>query len=261
MKETVVFKECASIKLHAELHLPTRQPGETLRPAVVVVHGGGWAKRSGEMSQICKKLNRAGFVAFNITYRLAPEFRHPGQVEDVSSALDWLFSNAERYQIDRQQIAGWGYSAGAHLILMAGLNRPTDTRLAGIVAGGTPADLCRWPHSLLVKSLIGKAYRDAAQEWWDASPVNRVNSSSPPVFLYHGGRDALVEPEQMAVMAAALSKHEVPVETYVSPWLGHISMYLLGVRAQDRAIAFLQRVLARRQLDNTLDSVLPEPSA
>ncbi|MBD2858149.1 alpha/beta hydrolase [Spongiibacter sp. KMU-158] len=239
MKETVVFKQHGDIKLCGDLHLPKRINGE-LRPAVVVVHGGGWAKRAGEMTLICKKLVRAGFVAFNITYRLAPEFRHPSQFDDVNTALDWLFERAGQYGIDPQRISGWGYSAGAHLILLAGLQRAEGSRLSAIVAGGTPADLSRWPNSPLVTGLIGRPMIEAEAEWQAASPLNYVSEHSPAVFLYHGLRDTLVEPEQMHLLADALQEQGARVQTHGSPLFGHIAMYLLGFSAQNQAIKFLQ---------------------
>lgn len=248
MKEQIVFQQHGEQVLSGDLYLPPRRGGESRpRPAVLVVHGGGWARRSGEMTGICKKLRRAGFAAFNITYRLAPEHRHPSQMEDVSAALDWLFANAERYHIDPSNISGWGYSAGAHLILMAGLNRPASSRLTGIVAGGTPADLSLWPHSPLVNGLLGQPLDQAEALWRLASPVNAVTASSPPVFLYHGSRDTLVEPEQMQLMEQALTAAEVEVETHALPWLGHIGTYVLGFSAHRRAIAFLQRQLSAEQ--------------
>lgn len=241
-QQNVIYKTIDTQQLGGDLYIP-RSPG--LKPAVVVVHGGGWANRSGDMERVSKKLANAGFVVFNITYRLAPNDRHPAQVNDVSAALEWLYANAGKYQINPQQISGWGYSAGAHLILMAGLDRQQPPYLSSIVAGGTPADLTKWPNSPLVFKLIGKPMSEAKTAWQNASPVNHVVSNSPPVFLYHGEWDKLVEIEQMKLMAAELAAKGVPVESHTVKFLGHVATYVLAGGAEQQGIKFTQKQLAR----------------
>jgi len=236
LTQNVVYKTIDSQPLAGDMYSPE---STGLRPAVVVVHGGGWTNRSGDMAGISKRLAKAGFVVFNITYRLAPDDRHPAQVEDVSAALEWLYTNAEKYQIDPKRISGWGYSAGAHLILLAGLDRQRPPYLNSIVAGGTPADLTAWPNSPLVLKLIGKPLVDARAEWQEASPVNHVTRQSPPVFLYHGEWDALVEPEQMAMMKAALDAKGVLTTTYTVKFLGHIATYALASEAEQQGVHFI----------------------
>jgi acetyl esterase/lipase len=235
--ENVVYKKIDGQSLSGDMYIPNIAGN---KPAVVVVHGGGWTNRSGKMEGISTKLARAGFVVYNITYRLAPESRHPAQMNDVSDALAWLYQHADKYEIDSTNISGWGYSAGAHLILMAGLDRQDAPQLRSIVAGGTPADLTRWPNSPLVLKLIGEPMAKAKAEWVDASPVNHVTKNSPPVFLYHGQWDTLVEPEQMALMADALKQKDIPVETYTVNFLGHILTYAMAGNAERSGIEFVR---------------------
>jgi acetyl esterase/lipase len=234
--ENVVYKKIDGASLTGDLYIPKTSG---LKPAVVVVHGGGWTRRSGTMDGISTKLAKAGFVVFNITYRLAPESRYPAPVNDVSDAITWLYDHADKYQVDTTHINGWGYSAGAHLILMAGLDTPQSPHLRGIVAGGTPADLTKWPNSPMVRKLIGEAMVNATDAWRDASPVNKVTKNSPAIFLYHGQSDKLVEPEQMALMKEALEKQNVKVETYTVPVLGHLLTYAMAGGAESRGIRFL----------------------
>jgi acetyl esterase/lipase len=235
--ENIVFKEVDASALAGDMYIPDIAGP---KPAVIVVHGGGWTNRSGKMEGISKKLAHDGFVVFNITYRLAPESRYPSQVEDVSDAITWLYQHADEYEIDPLNISGWGYSAGAHLILMAGLDRDKSPQLRSIVAGGTPADLTRWPNSPLVLKLIGEPLANAEETWIEASPVNHVVKNSPPVFLYHGQWDSLVEPEQMALMADALKKQNIPVETYTVNLLGHILTYAIASGAERSGIEFVR---------------------
>lgn len=51
----------------------------------------------------------------SVDYRLAPETRFPGQIEDGYAALKWMYTQAEALGIDRGKIAIGGESAGGGL--------------------------------------------------------------------------------------------------------------------------------------------------
>lgn len=236
VEKNIIFKTIEQEKLTVDIYSPTTKG---LKPAVIVVHGGGWKARSGDMSTICEDLAKAGFVAFNITYRLAPQYLFPKPVDDVKDAVNWVKTNAPKYEVDPTQLSGWGYSAGAHLILMAGLN--PQLGLKAIVAGGTPADLTAWPDSEMVTGLLGVTYKNNPKLWTQASPVNLVETQSPRTFLYHGEWDKLVEVEQMDKMEKALKEKGVPVETLRVNYLGHLAVYFLSQKSINEGIRFLKQ--------------------
>ena len=225
--------------LRGDLHLP--EPGNGPTPAVVVVHGGSWQRRTGDMQAISRKLAAEGIAAFNITYRMAPEYTYPAAVDDVRDAIDWLKRNAASYNIDPGRIGDWGYSAGGQLILRAGLDPRTG--LKAIVSGGTPASFSYWPESPIISRFIGSRYAVDPDTWEDASPVNHVHPDSPAVFLYHGEDDELVEPVQMDFMARALAAQGVPHQAHLVEGRGHIGAYLFNERSEAMAIDYLQRWL------------------
>ena len=112
-----------------------------------------------------------------------------------------------------------------------------------MVAGGTPADLTRWPKSPIVQTFLGTAYRDDRDRWAAASPVTHVTPSSPPFFLYHGGFDRLVEVEQSHALKLRLDKAGVKTELYTVPYHGHVSMFLVNRSALRKGTSFLSRML------------------
>src|SRR5438552_6145385 len=56
-------------------------------PAVVLVHGGGWALGTKQwLARQAQDVAGAGYAAFSINYRLAPAFHYPAPVEDTADA-------------------------------------------------------------------------------------------------------------------------------------------------------------------------------
>ena len=86
-----------------------------LRPAYLQLHGGGFVMGAPEMNDGANRALAAelGCVIASVDYRLAPETRYPGAVEDAYAALRWLHREAEPLGVDRARIAIGGQSAGA----------------------------------------------------------------------------------------------------------------------------------------------------
>ena len=86
-------------------------------PVIVSVHGGAWVYGDKERYQYyCMSLAQHGFAVVNFTYRLAPKFKYPSQLEDTNSVFAWVLDNAERFGFDTEHVFGVGDSAGAHLL-------------------------------------------------------------------------------------------------------------------------------------------------
>src|SRR5690349_574811 len=81
-----------------ELHLDLARPktGDGPFPAVLCVHGGGWAAGDKtSMHQPMQNLAQQGYVAACVQYRLAPGARFPSQIQDVKAAVRYLRSHAK----------------------------------------------------------------------------------------------------------------------------------------------------------------------
>jgi triacylglycerol lipase len=90
-------------------------PGnETARPGYLHMHGGGYILGAPEISDLGNRSLAAavGCVIVSVDYRLAPETRFPGSLEDNYAALKWLHEEAEALGVDRTRIAIGGESAG-----------------------------------------------------------------------------------------------------------------------------------------------------
>ncbi len=87
------------------------------RPAILHLHGGGYVMGMPEMMRPACAAWAEAFDArvISAAYRLAPETRFPGNVEDAYAALAWAAANADALGIDTGRIALAGESAGGGL--------------------------------------------------------------------------------------------------------------------------------------------------
>ena len=237
--------------LTADVYLPTT-PTDTRRPAALVVHGGGWRNRTPQdMQSIAEQLAGQGYVAVNVEYRFAPEYRFPNQLHDLQQAMAWIHANADEWQVDTDRIVGVGFSSGAHLVsllALAGAEGPLSepyggeqSRMAAVLAGGLPSDLLKFDDGPLVVDFIGGTRDEETEAYRLASPAWQITPQAPPFFLFHGKWDKLVPVDHATDFYQALQDNNIESELYLQRWRGHITSFLLRGGAIDAGIAFLNR--------------------
>lgn len=104
----------AVCQIDARLYHP--EP-EALLPLVVYIHGGGWVLGSTDAAdRPCRRICRAGNCAVvSLDYRLAPETKFPGPLDDCVSAVRWLRQHATELGGDTDRLLLLGDSAGGNL--------------------------------------------------------------------------------------------------------------------------------------------------
>lgn len=97
-----------------QLYQPTNVDGDL--PAFLWIHGGGFVSGTPDWDFPLEATAKAlPAVIIAVDYRLAPETRFPGAIEDCHAALLWLHAQAASLGIDRSRIAIGGVSAGGSL--------------------------------------------------------------------------------------------------------------------------------------------------
>ena len=109
IEEDVVIGKAGTRDLLADIFLPPK--AEEDRPAILVVHGGGWLE--GDKSQLRGSgilLSRLGFVCMCNSYRLSDEALWPAQIQDINCAIRYLRTNANDLGLDPNRIGITGFT-------------------------------------------------------------------------------------------------------------------------------------------------------
>ncbi|MEU8193130.1 alpha/beta hydrolase fold domain-containing protein [Microbispora amethystogenes] len=121
---------CRSFDLDAGTHfVPVRvfQPDEGSRGLLVWAHGGSWHMGSVEQWHLATEelacVSR--WTVISVGYRLAPQHRHPAQLDDVLTALAWAEAS---FGEENGPLAVGGDSAGGTIAACRSLRRCSPTR-------------------------------------------------------------------------------------------------------------------------------------
>lgn len=215
-----------------DVYMPT--DGGDRRPAVMMIHGGGWRLFSkSAYTDHAARLAGAGYVAATINYRLVPDGAYPALIQDCVCALAHLRANADTYGIDPDRVAVLGYSAGGHLASLLGVGiteddfQPScDAGTTGppnaVISGAGPQDMRELPEVDSVTEFLGGT-RDEVPEIYDrASPITHVHSGAPPYLFIHGTTDVFVDVEQSEDMRDALTDVGVDARLLTVSGGGHL---------------------------------------
>jgi acetyl esterase/lipase len=203
--KALVYRIVGSRELKAFVFSPpvAAFPARTHRPAVLLFHGGAW--NLGDASWVfdrAKEFAARGIVAIAVDYRLsaggvAPLPINAGltpvdSVEDACAAFAWTRSHAGQLGIDPHRVAGYGVSAGGHLVAAA-------ATLPAIRGG--PIKRQARPDALV---LFSPALNMAKDEYFVSlmggkdlpalySPAEFMGRGLPPTMIIQGEEDTIVK--------------------------------------------------------------------
>ncbi len=238
-KTDVVYGQVGDHLLLLDLYLPT-QPSEKRRPCIVVIHGGAWrGGKKEDLQFLAVRLAQRGYVAACLSYRLAPKWTYPAQLDDVQRAVRWLRKNGAQWNLDPDHFGAIGASAGGHLAQLLGtretrLDDPPELRglsskVQCVVNIVGPTDLTadyyqrgdEGPVRQILLDFLGGPYEKVAEVWRDASPFYHTSSDDAPTFLIFGSQDPLVPPDQGRKMHDYLTRCRVESELVIIEEMGH----------------------------------------
>jgi acetyl esterase/lipase len=120
--QTFVYKEVPGCEIKADVY---GAGSSASKPLAVWIHGGALIMGSRKLSPdapVLRSLLEAGFTVISIDYRLAPETKLPGIIEDVQDAFRWMRAHAKELRVEADRVVVCGGSAGGYLTLMTGFS-------------------------------------------------------------------------------------------------------------------------------------------
>jgi pectinesterase len=228
-KYDIEYGAAGGQKLLLDAHVPA---GEGKFPVVLIVHGGGWmaGDKATDIVPVFAPF-ATNFCWFSINYRLAPTNRWPACYDDLQTAIRWVKAHAAEYKGDPNRIALLGYSAGGHLVTLAGargggktfwqrlhLAKETDERVQAVAAFAPPTDLVadnerRGGLSVSMRNLFGYESSNITDSvrvvLKKNSPLTYVRRGLPPFLLINGSADKTVPFGQTENFANALKAAKV----------------------------------------------------
>lgn len=261
----IPFASSAGADLSLDLYQPL-QPGHY--PAVITIYGGGWSAGSpSENAKFSRYLSAKGYVVIGIDYRHAPQFQFPAQLEDIQTALAFIRDRTQAYEIDPNRISLVGWSAGAHLAMLAGFqlkqnwsNEETSTiNIRSIVDYYGPVNLSRGyaeppiPDPLDVRQVlldfIGGPPSEFPEVYNQASPITYVNAAQPnalpPTLLIYGGRDHVVEARFGKSLYDAITDSGNQAVWVTIPWAEHAFDKVFNGVSNQLALHFVEQFLEK----------------
>lgn len=188
-------------------------------PAVIVYPGGGFEVLAIDIegTEICDWLVSKGIACALLKYRVPCD--HQGSYRecppahvDAQRAMRIVRSRAAEWRIDPNKIGVIGFSAGAHMAIVAStrfdpLYRPIDD--ADKVSSRPDFALVLYPG------------RVAKRGSFETNPDINVTARTSPTFLVHAYDDPMNPVENSLAYAAALRKAGVPSEIHIFASGGH----------------------------------------
>jgi acetyl esterase/lipase len=254
------FGELEDRALLLDIYAPPQR--ERPRPAVLLIHGGGFvggSRSDADIVAAARRLAEAGYVAVALDYRLVdpgqPGPVWPAPLADVQRAARWVRAHATTYGVDPERLGAYGISAGAGLAAHLGVRdtrNTTDTgppafssRVRCVVALAGPMDGTIPPANPgdidVARALFGGTITHVPNVYRDASPVSHIDRESAPFLVVHGVRDTVVPIAHAQRLVAALQKVGVTVEAVEVPDVGHD--VFSWDRVGTRVLAFFGRFL------------------
>ena len=209
------------------------------RTAVIVCPGGSYhhlgLKSEGTTTATWFAEN--GVTAFVLKYRTAESLYHyPAMLQDIQRAIQLVRENADEWNIDPAKVGVIGFSAGGHLVTMAGEFWQTHDEIAKL---GLDCKVSLRPdfvipvypvvsmqddiaHRWSRNSLLGKGKKNQTQARKDEFSMElNVPADMPPTYVVVCDDDPVVIPENSLRLYDALQAAGITCKLARYPWGKH----------------------------------------
>lgn len=183
-------------------------------PVMIWVHGGAWVTgdKSNRLHYKIPLFINSGWIFVSVNYRLSPRdipsdpkdlnpnrIKYPVHCQDVAAAIAWVHRHIGEYGGDPDQTSLMGHSAGAYIVSAIATN---ESFLAehglnlSIIKHVVSLDTEAYDVEYVIENappsfamIYMNAFGTDPNVWYDASPINHIESGKPipPFFVVTRG--------------------------------------------------------------------------
>ena len=242
-------------------------------PVVIHTYGSAWSsnnmKGSADLSTICAAYAKAGYAVVTPNHRAASDGIYPAQLHDIKAVVRFVRGNAAKYKFDTTFIAVSGFSSGGHLSsltattcglkegksgsvtvdLVGDLGEFTSfsSCVDGAVLWSPPTDIYTMnPISMggsgtMEGAFIGVERQGNKDKWMVASSPYYASDDDPPIIMFHGTSDNIVNIEQSQELYDSLKHHNVVTEFVKVSGGSHGGNVMNSTENLNKAVEFLNK--------------------
>ena len=209
------------------------------RPAIVICPGGGYGHLSTrEAEPVALQYLAADIAAFVLDYSVDKDAGFPRCLFEALTAVKTIRENAEQWNINPDQIAISGFSAGGHLAATASAFWNSD--LAAVLGDKESIKINAAILSYAVISAKETRNIRCFENLFGANPTEEqllsvsiedlVTDSFPPTFVWHTSTDQIAPVQHSLLIGQSLFAAKVPFELHIYPQGPH-GMALCDIRS------------------------------
>ncbi|KAJ3297723.1 hypothetical protein HK104_000201 [Borealophlyctis nickersoniae] len=218
-------------------HTPTLQvylpkPGTATGAICIVCPGGGYAAISPpEEGPPAVWLAERGITVFVLRYRVGPVYVYDLQLQDIQRAIRVVRYHASSWNLNPEQLAIMGFSAGGHLTSLASTKYDNGDMLSpdpiSHVSSRPSLQILLYPVIDFTLSydccaaLLAYDPNPPIELLRDISTHLHIRDDTPPAFVVHTEQDELVVIRNSEEYVGALEAKRIEAHFLRGDWAGH----------------------------------------